>query len=130
MKNLKDFLKVGKKVEKRLFFLNLLFIFVFLNIWDFAVNQAFFNGMIIGVVMFAPVVFLWFLSRFRATVLLTLLSIFEFVVMLVFVLEGFELGGSLSVKSVFWLPFLILSGVNMVVGLNIYSKIKYRKDKI
>ncbi len=130
MKNLKDFLKVGKKVEKRLFFLNLLFIFVFLNIWDFAVNRAFFNGMIIGVIMFSPVVFLWFLSRFRATVLLTLLSIFEFVVMLVFVLEGFELGGSLSVKSVFWLPFLILSGVNMVVGLNIYSKIKYRKDKI
>lgn len=119
-----DFLKVGKKVEKRLFFLNLLFIFVFLNIWDFAVNQAFFNGMIIGVIMFSPIVFFWFLAKFRAIVLLTLLSIFEFVVMLVFVLEGFELGGSLSVKSVFWLPFLFISGVNMIVGLNIYSERK------
>ena len=63
MKSLKEFLKFNNSVEKRFVFLNLLFIFVFLNAWDFAINRAFFNGMIIGVVMFTPVAFLWFLSN-------------------------------------------------------------------
>lgn len=102
---------------------NLAFIFIFLNIWDFAVNKLIFNGMAVGAVLFLPVAFLWYLNRFRAIVLLTMLSIFEFMVMFVFVWEGFELSGaSYSAKSIFWLPFLVAAGVNGYLGLNLYSK--------
>lgn len=113
------------KKSKFYLYVNLLFIFVFLNIWDFALNRTFFNGMILGVIMFGPICFLWFLKRFRAVVLITLISIFEFMIMFVFVWEGFELSGaSYSFKSIFWLPFLIAAGINGFWGLKIYSDVK------
>lgn len=103
--------------------INLLFIFIFLNIWDFLVNRAYFNGMIIGILMFSPSVFFWYIGNLRAVVLLTLISIFEFMVILVFVLEGFELGGfDTTFKSVFWLPYLAMAGLNGFWGLKVYSE--------
>lgn len=110
------------------FKVNLIFIFVLLNLWEFVINQIIFNAMMIGVILFGPIVFLWFLKRFRAVVLITLISIFEFMVMLVFLWEGFELNGAgVSVKSVFWFPFLVMAGLNSYWGLSIYSKKTERK---
>lgn len=110
---------------------NILFVFVFLNIWDLAINKILFNGMAVGAVLFLPVVFLWYLDRFRATVLLTIISIFEFMVMFVFVWEGFELSGvGYSTKSIFWVPFLLAAGLNAFLGLNIYSKVKKKTQLV
>jgi len=45
------------------------------------------------------------------------------VVMLVFVAEGFELGGvATTLKSIFWLPYLLMAGANGFWGLKIYSE--------
>ncbi len=113
--------------ERIYLWLNLLFIFVFLNVWDFALNGTFFNGMILGLVMFGPISFLWFLKRFRAVVLVTLVSLFEFMAMLVFVWEGFALSGvGYSSKSIFWIVYLAAAGINLYWGLSIYSKEKGR----
>lgn len=110
---------------KNLYKINLLFIFIFLNIWDFLISRDILNGMILGFFMFAPAAFLWYLGTIRAIALLTLLSIFEFTVMLVFLLQGFELGGlETTLKSVFWLPYLLMAGVNGYRGLAFYSKLK------
>ena len=87
-----EYIKIQGKFEKNLVKINLLFIIIFLNIWDFAVSREFLNGMVLGIVMFGPAVFLWLVGTLRATVLLTLISIFEFAMILIFVLEGFELG--------------------------------------
>ena len=112
---MKDYQKYAKK--------NLIFIFLVLNVWEFAISRVIFNAMFIGLVLFGPVTFLWYLNRFRAVVLLTVISILEFMMMLVFLWEGFELNGlSLSLKSIFWVPFLGIAGVNATWGLNIYSK--------
>lgn len=122
---------INMKLEKNLVKINLLFIFIFLNIWDFILNRIFFNGMVLGILMFSPAAFLWYIGKFRAVALLTLLSIFEFTVMLVFVLEGFELGGSATgVKSLFWMPYLAMAGINGFLGLKIYSEVRERKIKI
>ena len=86
---LKNFLRLAEKNEKNYAKVNLLFVFLFLNIWDFAVNRSFFNGMILGIFMFAPAVFLWFVSTVRATAFVTLISILEFVVIAIFFAEGF-----------------------------------------
>lgn len=116
---------------KNYFKLNLLFIFIFLNAWDFAINRSFFNGMILGIFMLGPICFLWLLKRFRAVVLITLISIFEFMVMLIFVWEGFELNGfSAGVKFVFWLPFLLAAGINAFWGLKIYSEAKKKSQLV
>ncbi len=110
---------------------NIVFVFVFLNIWDFTINKTLFNGMALGAVLFLPIAFLWYLDRFRATVLLTLVSIFEFMVMFVFVWEGFELSGATySTKSLFWVPFLLVAGVNGFLGLNIYAKVKKKTQLV
>lgn len=110
--------------------INLLFIFIFLNIWDFALNRVLFNGMIIGAVMFLPAVFLWFVENLRAIALLTLISILEFTVILVFVLEGFELGGGeTSVKSIFWIPYLIMAGTDGYFGLKNYWENKGKRGQ-
>src|SRR3989344_8341069 len=98
-----EYLRIQGKFEKNLVKINLLFIFVFLNLWDFAISREFFNGMVLGLVMFGPTAFLWLVGTMRATVLVTLISIFEFAMILIFVLEGFELGGTATtLKSVFW----------------------------
>lgn len=118
--------KHSGKFEKNLPKINLLFIFVFLNIWDFIISREILNAMVLGIVMFAPAAFLWYVGTLRAIALLTLVSIFEFTVMLVFILQGFELGG-VDLKSVFWLPYLAMAAVNGFWGLKIYSHWRERK---
>ena len=110
--------------------INLLFIFIFLNIWDFVVSREILNAMVLGIIMFSPAAFLWYIGTLRAIVLLTMISIFEFTVILVFILQGFELGGlDTTIKSIFWLPYLAMAGVNGFLGLKIYSEVKERKIK-
>ena len=102
---------------------NLLFVLVFLNIWDFAVNQDFFNGMVMGIVMFLPAVFFWFIGTVRAAAVVTLISLFEFTVLSVFIIDGLSAG----LKSVFWIPYLAMAGLNLSWGLKIYTN--YRKKR-
>src|SRR5438477_10413314 len=91
---------------------NLIFIFIFLNVWDFAVSRILFNAMFVGIFMFGPIAFLAYLGRIKAIALLTLFSIVEFLMMTTFVLEGFQLSGvEYSLKSIYWLPFLIVAGI-------------------
>lgn len=121
--------KITGKFEKNLVRINLVFVLIFLNIWDYLVSREFLNGMILGILMFGPATFLWFVATVRSAALITLISLFEFVVMLVFVLEGFELSGSdTTLKSLFWLPYLLMAAVNGFWGLKIYSQ--YREKKI
>lgn len=125
-----EYLKIQGKFEKNLVKINLLFILIFLNIWDFVVSHSFLNGMILGLVMFGPASFLWFVGTFRAIALVTLISIFEFMMMLVFVLQGFELGGASStLKSIYWIPFLAMAGINTYWGLKMYSESRDKKLK-
>ena len=120
-----------KIFDKNLTKINLLFIFIFLNIWDYFISREFLNGMVLGILMFGPAAFLWFVGTIRAVALITLISIFEFVVMLVFVLEGFQLGGAQTTfKSVFWVPYLLAAAVNGFWGLKIYSQWREKKVKI
>ena len=128
MKRFKITFKFANSTEKRLTQINLLFIFVFLVIWDFANNKQFLNAMTLGAVIFGPMAFLWFVGTFRAVALIVLISIFQFMVLLVFIAEGFELAGlDSTLKSIFWLPYLIMAGINGFWGLKIYSDIKDKK---
>ncbi len=128
VETIKKFLKMTRNPKRNLVKINLLFIFIFLNIWDFLISRGFLNGMILGIVMFGPAFFLWFVGTFRAIALVTLISIFEFMMILVFVLQGFELGGASStLKSIYWIPFLALAGVNTYWGLKIYSETREKK---
>jgi len=125
------FVKIYGRFEKNLAKINLFFIFIFLNIWDFVLNRGFLNAMVYGVLMFGPAVFLWFVGTVRAAALVTLISIFEFAMILIFVLEGFELGGTATtLKSVFWIPYLLMAAINGFWGLKIYSEARERKAKI
>lgn len=118
------------KFEKNLVKVNLFFIFIFLNIWDFALSRDLLNAMILGLFMFGPAAFLWYVGKIRAIALLTLISIFEFTMMLIFILQGFELGGfDTTVKSIFWTPYLAISGINGYWGLKIYSEAKEKGKK-
>ena len=131
VKLVKSTFKFSGKFEQHLAFINLVFIFVFLNLWDFLISRELFNAMIIGIVLLGPAVFLWYLGSFRAIVVLNLISIFEFTMMLVFVLEGLELSGIGSgLKSLFWFPYLVISGVNGFIGLKIYSEAREKLVKI
>ncbi|OGD95103.1 hypothetical protein A3F02_03395 [Candidatus Curtissbacteria bacterium RIFCSPHIGHO2_12_FULL_38_9b] len=118
-------------MKNNLFKIHLLFIFIFLNIWDYAVNRTFFNGMVLGLIMFGPSSFLWFIGTVRAAALITLVSIFEFTMMMVFSLEGFGLSGAsvTTLKSLFWLPYLLMAGINSFLGLKIYSEYREKKHK-
>ena len=128
MRRFKVIFKFANSAEKRLVQLNLLFIFVFLVIWDFANNKQFLNAMTFGAVIFGPMAFLWFVGTFRAVALIVLISIFQFMVLLVFIAERFELSGlDSTLKSVFWLPYLLMAGINGFWGLKIYSEIKDKK---
>ncbi|MDO8486758.1 MAG: hypothetical protein Q7S45_00480 [Candidatus Curtissbacteria bacterium] len=116
--------------KKKIFKTNLIFIFIFLNIWEFILSRELFNGMIFGLLMFGPVAFLWFMKTLRASMLATFVSIFEVTVLAVFVIEGFEFGGVLAaVKSIYWVPYLAMAIINMIVGLKIYADFKGRKAK-
>ena len=130
MADLKKFFKLSGKLEKRLLKLNLLFVFVFLNIWDFVISKELLNAMALGLIMFFPAILLWFVGSMRSVVLLTIISLFELMVMLIFVLEGFQLGGfDTTIKSIFWVPYLLISGINGFYGLKIYSEAKEKKEK-
>ena len=123
--DLRSLFKFSGKFEKNLVKVNLIFIFLFLNIWDFVTSREFINAMVLGMVMFSPAAFLWYVGTLRAIALLTLISIFEFTVMLIFILQGFELGGlDSTIKSIFWLPYLAMAGLNGFWGLKIYSENK------
>ena len=125
MKTLKVIFKFANTTEKRFVQINLLFIFVFLVIWDWANNKQFLNAMTLGAVIFGPLAFLWFIGTFRAITLVVLVSIFEFMILVVFIAEGFELAGlDSTLKSIFWIPYLAMAGVNGFWGLKIYSGIK------
>ena len=118
------------KPEKFYFRANLVFIFLFLNLWDLVINKILFNGMVMGVFMFGPTAFLWLFGSIRSAAVVTLISIAEFMVMLVFVGEGVELGGTvLSFKSVFFVPFFIWAGVNGYWGLKRYYDFKEKKGR-
>jgi len=121
---------VRRIMTKNLFKLNLIFVFVFLNIWDYAVNRDFFNGMILGILMFSPAIFLWLVGTVRASALITLISTLEFLVLAVFLFQGLELSGFKSfLETSFWLPYLVVAGVNGFFGLKIYSEYREQKEK-
>ena len=85
--------------------------------------------MVLGMVMFGPAALLWFIGNLRAISLLTLISIFEFTVILVFVLEGYELGGAqFTQKSIFWSPYLLMAALNGFWGLKIYSEKREKRN--
>ena len=118
-----------KDLSKRLLKINLVFIFIFLNIWDYVTNREFFNAMAIGIFMLGPVVFLWWLGKHRAIALLTLISVVEFVMIAIFIAESIELSGlATTMKSVFWLPYLAIAGYNSYWGLNLYYKKKKHSE--
>ncbi len=130
MSRFKITFKFSDKIDKKLTQVNLLFIFIFLNVWDFAINRLFFNAMLLGIFLFGPSAFLWFVGTLRAVALIVLISIFEFMVLLIFIAEGFELGGTSStLKSLFWLPYLVMAAVNGFWALKIYSKTKENQQK-
>ena len=107
---------------------NLIFIFIFLNIWDFVAAREFLNGMVLGIFLFGPAAFLWFVSTLRAAVAITLLSLVEFVILLVLVLEGLKFGVvGPNLRSLFWVPYLVIAGLNGFWGLSIYSDFRERR---
>lgn len=117
-KQLKFFGKIGSNIVK----FNLVFVFVFLNVWDFIISRQLFNAMVLGVVMFGPVTILWAIKTFKASMLATLYSIFLSSMLAVFFVEGYEPGASWFLKMSFWLPYLIVAVINAFWGLRIYSK--------
>lgn len=110
---------------------NVIFVFVFLNIWDFVTSREIFNAMVLGLFMFTIPAILWLSRDFKIVMLNTLISIMEFVTLLVFVMQSFEIGGAMNgaSKSLFWMPYLLLAGFNAFWGLRIYSKNKKRVEK-
>lgn len=123
MKRIKTRISLAKTTNQNLIKLNLIFVFIFLNVWDWVIDRKLFNAMAIGVVLFGPATFLWLIGNIRAIALITLISLIEFGAMAVFIAEGLQLGGEgTAVKSVFWLPYLIMAGINGFVGLKIYSE--------
>jgi len=117
-------------MTKNLFKLNFIFVFIFLNIWDFLVNRDFFNGMILGILMFSPAIFLWFVGTVRAAALITLIYTLGFLVLSVLFLQGLELSGFRGfLETSFLLPYLIVAGINGFWGLKIYSEYREKKEK-
>ena len=110
--------------------LNILVIFVFLNIWDFVINGTLFNGMVMGAFLFGPAALLWFAGSFRAIALMTLISILESCLLAVFVIEGFEIaGGDTSLKWLFWVPYLVMAVLNGFLGLRAYWQQRQKKHR-
>lgn len=107
-----------------IFQVNLLFVLVFLNIWDYITSREIINAMILGILLFGLPMILWFFGTFKTVMLGTLISILEFVVLVIFILQSFELGGleTGASKSLFWMPYLLLAAFNTFWGLRIYSK--------
>ena len=118
------------KYHKDYFAANLIFVLIFLNVWDFVAARQVINGMLVGILLFGPVMFLWFVSTIRAIVALTLLSLIEFVILLIFVVESLQFGiVGLNLRSLFWVPYLLMAGLNGFWGLSIYSESRERRIK-
>lgn len=124
-----DIFKLFRKTNW-LFKTNVIFVFIFLNIWDFVTSREIFNAMVLGLFMFTIPAILWLSRDFKIVMLNTLISILGFVTLLVFVMQGFEIGGAVNgaSKSLFWLPYLLLAGFNAYWGLKIYSKNKRKLE--
>lgn len=118
--------KLLKKNNLNIVKFNLIFVFIFLNVWDFIISRQLFNAMVLGVVMFGPVIFLWSIKSFKTSMLATLYSIFLSSVLTVFFVEGYEPGASWLIKTSFWMPYLFTSVINAIWGLSIYAKYKTR----
>ncbi|MBI3342266.1 hypothetical protein HY024_04040 [Candidatus Curtissbacteria bacterium] len=114
-----------------MFKLNIIFVVVFLNVWDYLTSGELINGMVLGFFMFGIPMVLWLIKDFRAAMANTFLSIMEFATLLVFMVQSFEIGGAANgaYKSLFWLPYLLLAGFNAYVGLRIYSKNKAKVER-
>lgn len=125
-------MKLGRFLKKKkgsIFKFNLIFVFIFLNMWDFVISRQLFNAMVLGIVMFAPVTFLWAIRSFKASMLATLYAIFLSSTLAVFFIEGYEAGPGWILKISFWLPYLVVAIVNAFWGLKIYSKHKAKLAK-
>lgn len=108
--------------------LNLLFVIVILNLWDLALNGKISDAAVLGILMFGPVMFLWHFKTIKTVAILILISLCEFVVMLIFIFQGLVLVGFESaLRALFWLPYLIAAGANCFWGLKIYTKLKAAK---
>lgn len=116
--------KLFKKTKIDIVRFNLIFVFIFLNIWDVIISRQLFNAMVLGVVMLAPVTILWTIKSFKASMLATMYAIFLSSVLSVFFVEGFEPGTGWFIKISFWLPYLAVSIINAFWGLRIYSRYK------
>lgn len=116
------------KFHKAYLRINLAFIFIFLNIWDFVAAHQVIYGMVAGIVLFGPTAFLWFISTIRTIVAVTLLSLIEFFILLILVVEGLHFGiVGVNLRSLYWLPYLVMCALNGFWGLSIYSD--YRENK-
>lgn len=116
--------KLFKKLKLDIVRINLIFVFVFLNIWDVIISRQLFNAMVLGIVMLAPVTILWSIKSFKASMLATMYAIFLSSVLTVFFVEGYEPGTGWFIKMSFWLPYLAVMVINAFWGLRIYSKYK------
>lgn len=126
MKRRLRFLKLFGKSRSNIVKFNLIFVFIFLNIWDFVISREFLNAMVLGIVMFGPVTVLWFVNSFKVSMLATLYSIFLTTVLSVFFIEGYQGGAGWFLKISFWSPYLVVAFVNAFWGLRIYSKHKIK----
>lgn len=118
------FPKILSRASSKVITFNIIFVLVFLNIWDFIVSRELINAMVLGIIMFAPVTIMWKLNSFKASMLATLYSIFLSFVLAVFFAEGYQGGTGWLLKLGFWLPYLVVAVVNALWGLRIYSKYK------
>ncbi len=111
------------KSPKEIFVLNLLFVFIFLNVWDLLISHKIFNAMAMGMFIFAPSLILWIFGKTWSVALVTLVSLIQFIILGVLILQGMQISGTdITLKTVFFAPFLLMAGVNMILGLSIYTK--------
>lgn len=120
------FLKFKK--PKDIFVVNLLFVLIFLNVWDLVISHKIFNSMAIGIFLFSAPALLWLVSKIWSIALLTLISFVQLVMISVLLLQGIEVSGlGITSKTIFFTPFLAMNGLNMVWGLKFYTNFKTGK---
>lgn len=124
-----EYIKIKIQGSRSLVKINLFFVLVFLNIWDFLVSREVINGMVLGFLMFGPPALLWFIGNFRSIAALTLISILEVALLAVFVVESFQLRGIAGLSTFFWVPYFLMAGINSFWGLSIYSQYREKRTK-
>ncbi len=116
-------MKLNLLSRRKILKTNLVFILVFLVIWELLLSGELFNGMIFGLMLFGPVAFLWYLDKIRASMIATLVSVFEVTILAVFLVESIQFGGAAAtVKSIYWIPYFAMAVINTIVGLRIYKQ--------